>query len=262
MREASIAGKAAATLAASLSCLLLVATAPRTAAAAEIKVLSAIALQTALDDLAAQFEKSWGHKVTIGYATVGALTNRIQKGEAADVAIATPQQIANLEKQGRIVAGSRGEIAKVGVGVLVRKGAAKPDIGTVEALERTLLAAKSIAHSDPAAGGAIGIYVADMLARLKVAADIKSKIKTFPPPFFDAIARGDVEIGFGSIGEIVAAPGIEYVGPLPAAVQRYTVYAAGIVAGSKNGDVGAALIRFLSSPAARAAMKAKGFEEP
>lgn len=251
-----------ATVVAAISCLLLVATASNVANAAEIKVLSNGAVKPAMIELIPKFEQSSGHEVTIDYGTSGAITNRIQKGEAADVAIATQQQIANLEKQGRIAEGSSTGIAKVGVGVFVRKGAPKPDVSSVEALKRTLLAAKSIAHADPTRGGSTAIYVAGLLGRLDIAADIKSKIKIFPPSDYDLIAKGDVEIGFGGITEIMADPRVELVGPLPAAIQNYTLFAAGIVASSKQQDAGKAFIQYITSSAAAAVLKAKSFERP
>ena len=247
-------------VAGAILCLLLAATASSIANAAEIKVLSALGVKPAMIELIPKFEQSSGHKVTVDYGTVGALAGRIQKGEAADVVIATQQQIANLEKQGRIVEGSSIGIAKTSVGVFVRKGAPKPDISSVEALKRTLLAAKSIGHADPARGGAIAVYVAGLLDRLDIAADIKPKIRLFPPSAYDLIAKGEVEIGFGGTSEILVAPGVELVGPLPAAIQNYTLIAAGIVASSKQQEAGKALIQFISSPAAAAAMKARGFE--
>ena len=249
-------------LTAAISCLLLVATASSVASAAEIKVLSPIGLKPAMIELIPHFEKSSGDKVTVDYATVAAIAGRIQKGEAADVAIATRQQIANLQKQGRIAEGSSVEIAKQGVGVFVRKGAPKPDISSVETFKRTLLAAKSIAHSDPVRGGATATYIAGLLGRLDIAADIKPKITIFPPGVYDAIVKGEVEIGFGGISEIMADPRVELVGPLPAALQNYTLFAAGIVASSKQQDAGKALIQFISSPDAAAVIKAKGYERP
>ncbi len=251
----------AATVAAAISCLLL-ATAPHVARAAEIKLLCTGALKPAISELVSQFEMSSDHKVTLDSGTSGALTGRIQKGEAADAVIATQRQIANLEKQGRIAEGTSVDIAKGGVGVFVRKGAPKPDIGSVEAFKLALLAAQSIAHADPARGGSTATYVVGLLGRLDIAANIRSKITVFPPGVFDTIARGDVEIGFGSISEIGADPRVELVGPLPAAIQNYTVFAAGIVASSKQQDAGKALIQFISSPAAAAVMKAKGFNPP
>lgn len=250
------------TVAAAISSLLLVATASGVANAAEIKVLSAVGVKPVMIELIPQFEQSSGHNVRIDYGTVGALVGRIQKGEAADVVIVSGPQIDALEKQGKVASGSRVDFTKLGVGVFVRKGAPKPDVSSVEALKRTLLAAKSIGHADPARGGAIATYVAGLLGRLDIAADIKSKIRLFPPSDYDLIAKGDIEIGFGGISEILVAPGVELVGPLPAAIQNYTLFAAGIGASSKEPEAGKALIQFLSSPAAAAVLKAKSFERP
>jgi molybdate transport system substrate-binding protein len=230
--------------------------------AAEIKVLSAVGVKPVMVELIPKFEQSSGHGVKIDYGTVGALVGRVQRGEAADVVIVSGPQIDLLEKQGTVTSGSRVDFTKLGVGVFVRKGAPKPDVGSVEALKRTLLAAQSIGHADPARGGAVAAYVAGLLGRLDIAADIKPKIKLFPPSDYDLIAKGDIEIGFGGISEILAAPGVELVGPLPAAIQNYTLFAAGIAASSTKQEAGKAFIQFLSSSAALAVLKAKSFERP
>lgn len=262
MIRTSSAATIAATVAVAISCSLLVATASSVASAAEIKVLSGSAVEPAMIELIPKFEQSSGHKVTFDYGTVGGMTDRLQKGEAADVAIVSGPQIDVLEKQGKVAAGSRVNLAKVGIGVFVRKGAPKPDISSVEAFKRTLLAAKSIGYNDPAAGAPVSIYLIGALERLGIAAEMKPKTKVFQrrADRFEAVARGDVEIGFNQISEIVAAPGVELVGPLPAAIQNYTLFAAGIVVDSKQQDAGKALIQFISSPAAAAVMKTKGFE--
>ena len=176
------------------------------------------------------------------------------------MAIATQQSIAGLVKQRRVTGGNAVDIAKNGVGVFVRKGAPKPDISSVEAFKRALLAAKWIAHADPARGGRNGVYVASLLDQLDIAAGIKSKITIFPPGVFDTIAKGNVEIGIGGISEIMTDPRVELVGPLPAAIQNYNQFTAGIVASSKEQDAGQALIQYLTSPAAAAVWKAKGYE--
>ena len=133
-----------------LLCWLLVAAAGSDVRAAEVKVLLPVGLKPAMTELISKFEQSSGHKLTVDYGTVAALAARIEKGEAADVAIATHQQIANLSNLGTIAEGGGVDIAKQGVGLLVAKGASKPDISSVEAFKRTLLAAKSIGHADPA----------------------------------------------------------------------------------------------------------------
>jgi molybdate transport system substrate-binding protein len=245
-----------------MSCVLLVMSAGRIAGAAEIKLLSAVALQPGVAGLISEFEKSTGHKVTVAYGTVGALSDRLQKGEATDVAIVSGPQIDGLQKQGKIVAGSRVDIAKVGVGAFVRKGGAKPDISSADAFKRTLLAARSIAYPDPAGGGASGVYLGGLLDRLGIAADMKPKTKYLGPEplLYESVAKGEIEIGFNQISEIFAQPSVEFLGPLPATIQNYTLFAAGIGATSSQADVGKALIAFLSSPAAEGMLKAKGFE--
>jgi molybdate transport system substrate-binding protein len=156
-------------------------TAGSTARVAEIKLLCAVAVQPAMVALIPDFEKSSGHKVTIAYGTAGAVADRVQKGEAADIVISSVPQIDQLQAQGKVVAGSRVNITKVGVGVFVRKGAAKPDISSADAFKRSMLAARSIAYPDPAGGGASGIYVASLLERLGITAEMKPKTKLFPP---------------------------------------------------------------------------------
>jgi molybdate transport system substrate-binding protein len=249
-------------LLAALSFLPLIVTTASDATAVEIKLLSAVALQPGISGLVSDFEKTSGHKVTVAYGTVGAVADRVQKGEAADVAIVSGPQIDELQRQGRVVAGTRVDIAKVGVGVFVRKGAAKPDISSADAFKRSMLAARSIAYPDPAGGGASGIYVASLLDRLGITGEMKAKTKFYPPsaPLYESVASGEVEIGFNQISEILAQPSVEFLGPLPAAIQNFTQFAAGIVMTSNQADAGKALVTFLSSPAAQLVLKAKGFE--
>lgn len=233
-----------------------------TAVAAEINVVCAVALQPAMVTLLPDFERSSGHKVTIAYGTAGAVANRVQKGDAADVVITAAPLIDQLQAQGKVVAENRVVIAKVGVGVFVRKGAAKPDIGSAEAFKRSMLAARSIAYPDPAGGGASGIYVARLLERLSIADEMKPKTRLFPPTevLYGSVASGDVEIGFNQVSEILAQPGVELAGPLPAAIQNYTHFTPGIVTASSRADAGRELVAFLSSSPAQAVLKAKGFE--
>jgi molybdate transport system substrate-binding protein len=237
-------------------------TAGSTARAAEIKLLCAVALQPAMVALIPDFEKSSGHKVTIAYGNAGPVADRVQKGEAADIVISSLPLIDQLQAQGKVVADSRVTIAKVGVGVFVRKGAAKPDISSADAFKRSMLAARSIAYPDPAAGGASGIYVASLLERLGIAVEMKPKTKLFPlaEVLYASVASGEVEIGFNQISEILAQPTVELSGPLPSSIQNYTQFVPGIVTGSSQPDAGRALVTFLSSPAAQTVLKAKGFE--
>ncbi len=232
------------------------------ARATEIKLLCAVALHPAIDALIPDFDKSSGHKVTVAYATAGAVADRVQKGEAADIVISSVPMIDRLQAQGKVVAGDRVIIAKVGVGAFVRKGAAKPDISSADAFKRSMLAARSIAYPDPAGGGASGIYVASLLERLGIAGEMKPKTKLLPPTevLYGSVASGDVEIGFNQISEILAQSTVELAGPLPSAIQNYTQFAPGIVTGNSQTDAARALVTFLSSPAAHIVLKAKGFE--
>jgi len=230
----------------------------------ELKVLAGSGVQPVMTEIIPQFERSSGHKVTFDYGTVGEMAERVQQGEAADVVIASEPQIESLERQGKLIAGSRTNLAKTGVGLFVRRNAPKPDISSVAAFKRTMLAAKSIGWNDPAAGAPVSIYMIDALERLGIGAEMKPKTTAFKlrSERFEAVARGDIEIGFNQVSEILAAPGVDLVGPLPPAIQKYTMFTAGIVASSKNQEGSKALLRFVTSPASRVVMKARGFEMP
>lgn len=236
-------------------------TAASTASAVEIRVLSASALHPAVDALIPDFEKSSGHKVTVEYGTAGAVADRIQKEQGADVVISAVPMIDRLQAQGKVVVDDRVILAKVGVGAFVRKGAAKPDISSVDAFKGSMLAARSIAYPDPAGGGASGIYVAGLLERLGIAAEMKPKTKLSTlETLYASVASGDVELGFNQVSEILAQPTVELVGPLPSAIQNYTQFMAAIVTGTHQTDAARALVTFLYSPAANTVLKAKGFE--
>src|SRR6478752_1731714 len=228
-----------------------------TARAAEIKLLCAVALHPAIDALIPDFEKSSGHKVTVAYGTAGAVADRVQKGDDAEIVISSVPMIDRLQAQGKVVAGDRVIIAKVGVGVFVRKGAMKPDLSSADAFKQSMLAARSIAYPDPAGGGASGIYVASLLERLGIAAEMKPKTKLSTlGTLYASVASGEVEIGFNQVSEILAQPTIELAGPLPPEIQNYTQFLPGIITGSSQPDAGRALVTFLSSPAARTVLKA------
>jgi molybdate transport system substrate-binding protein len=244
-----------------LAMVLMAAGAPRGAAGAEIKVLTAGAFKQVLLALVPDFERTSGHKVTIDNDTVGALTKRIEAGEAFDLAVLTPKAVDDLAKEGKFAAGSRANLARVGVGVVVKDGTPKPDIGSVAAFKQALLAAKSVAYIDPAAGGSSGIYVAGLLDKLGIAADVKPKAKLIPGgAVAEHVAKGEAELGIHQISEILPVKGVTLVGPLPAEIQNYTVYAAGVGAHAKESDAAKALLKTLTSPAAAEVLKSKGME--
>ena len=223
------------------------------AQAAEIKVLSTQATEEAYKELVPQFEKASGHKVsTIFTGTLGVM-KRLSDGEAYDLLVMSRQSIDELSQSGKVVAGSRTDIAKSGVGVAVTKGRPKPDISSVDALKKTLLNAKSVGYST----GPSGVYVITMFQKLGIADEIKGKLKQTPTGVFvgSIIASGEAEIGFQQVSELTFFPGIDYVGPLPAEVQLITVFSAGIQAGAKQVDAAKSLMIFISAPAAAAVYK-------
>ena len=244
-----------------LAAVLMAAGAPRDAGAAEIKVLTAGAFKQVVLALVPDFEKQTGHKVTVENETVGALTKRIEGGEGFDLAVLTPGAVDNLTGKGKFAAGSRTNLARVGVGVVVKDGTPKPDISSVDAFKKSLLAAKSVAYIDPAAGGSSGIYVSGLLDKLGIGAEVKAKAKLIHGgAVAEHIANGEAEIGIHQISEILPVKGIVLVGPLPAEIQNYTVYAAGLGANAKEADAAKALLKALSGPAAAEVLKAKGME--
>lgn len=251
----------AAVASAAFSSFLLVAASP--SAAAEIKLLSPVSLRVVLPGVLTQFETSSGHKVAVGYATLGAITKRLVEGEIADVAMVSPQQNQDLQKQGKLLADSGVEIARVGFAVFVKKGAPKPDVGSVDALKRALLAANSVVLGDPAAGGGAGVYTAGLMQRLGLAADIKARTRLVPSgtEVAEAVAKGEAEIGIGVASDAAIVPGLDAT-PLPTGAQSYSMYVAGISPGSKHVDAAKALIAFLTSPPVKQALTANGFETP
>ena len=234
--------------------------------AVEIKVLSSGSMKAALSQLLPDFEKSSGNTATIEYGPAGAIVGRVQKDDAADVVIVSRSQLQKLEGSGKVVQGSLVDIAGIALGVAVRKGAPKPDIGNVEAFKRALLSARSIGYRDPVTGSTSGIYTASLLERLGLAQDLKPKLHLdrsegdVPENVFLGVARGDVDMQIGQITEIVISPGVDLAGPLPAEIQNITVMAAGIITTSKAPDAAKAFISFISSSAGAAVLKASGFQ--
>ncbi len=231
------------------------------AAAAEIKVLTAGAFKQVVLALVPDFEKQSGHKVIVDNDTAGGLKKRIEGGEAFDVAVITPGVVDDLIAKGKIAVGSRSNLASVGVGVVVKEGAPKPDVSTVDAFKRALLAAKSVAYIDPASGGSSGIYIDKLLERLGLADQIRPKAKLKKGGHVaDLIVSGEAELGLHQISEIVPVKGAILVGPLPKEIQNTTTYAAGLSASAKDKGAAEALIKAFAGSAAAAVLKSKGME--
>ena len=228
---------------------------------AELKVLSSTALKAAMEELTPQFEHTSEYKLAITYGPSAALKPRIEAGEAFDLALITPASIDELIKQGRIEPGSRSNIGRTGIGVAIRAGAPRPDIGTAAAFKRALLEAKSITYGDPARGGLSSVYFIGLLERLGIADQIKAKARLgTASEGVRPVAAGEAELGIGQASEIPLVPGVELLGLFPAELQSYTDVTAGISAHAKEADGAKALIKFLTAPASVPVFKAKGFE--
>jgi len=231
---------------------------PGMAGAAEISVLSTQATQEAYLELVAQFEKATGHKVRTDFTGTLNVQKRLAAGESFDLIIMAAPAIDEQIKLGKARSGSRVDIAKSGTGVAVRKGAPKPDIGSVDAFRKTLLSAKSIGYST----GPSGVYMLSVFEKLGVADQVKGKLKQTPSGVFvgNLIASGETEIGFQQISELAHFAGIDYVGPLPGELQRMTTFSAGIHTGAKRADLARELLKFLTAPAAGAIIRKHGLE--
>ena len=230
-----------------------------TAGGAEIKVLHGGAFTQVMAAIVPDFEKATGHKVVAQRDTVGALMKLIEGGAVFDMAVLTPDAIEELISKGRVAAGSRADLAKVGVGVVVKSGTPRPDISSVDAFKKTLIAAKSVAYIDPQAGGSSGIYVARLLDRLGLATEVKPKaVLIHGGAVAEHVAKGEAEIGIHQISEILPVTGITLVGPLPEEIQNYTTYSAGIGVNARGADAVKALIGSFSGARAIAVMKEKG----
>jgi molybdate transport system substrate-binding protein len=232
-------------------------------AAAEVKILTAGAMKAVVLELVPAFEKETGHKAVVDNDTAGGLSKRILGGEAFDLVVVTPGVIDDLTGKGKVAAGTRAIVARVGVGVAVKDGAPLPDISSVDALKRTLLAAKSVAYIDPASGGSSGPFVVGLFEKLGIAAEMKPKAKLKNGGYVaDLVASGEAEIGLHQISEIAPVKGARLVGPLPAEIQNYTTYAVGIAADAKQPDAAKAMIKLLSGSEAADVLKRRGMEKP
>jgi len=232
--------------------------------AAEVKALISTAMKAPFGEIAAQFEKTTGHRVSATYGPTGGLAKRIAEGEAADMVVLGGSQTPELMKQGKLAAGTNTDIARGMIGVGVVKGAPKPDISSEAAFKAALLGAKSIAVTDPASGGGSGVYFGKLFEQMGLTQSLKPKLKLAAggPNGYAAtfVANGEAEFALQPIPELMAVPGIEVVGPLPGAFQNVTTYTASIPTSAKEADAAKALIKALAAPSSAAIYRARGLE--
>jgi molybdate transport system substrate-binding protein len=226
--------------------------------AAEIVVLSPVMLKTVLEEVGPQFEQTTKHKLVFQFGQSAGLKAQIERGEVFDVAILTAAGIDDLIKQTKLASATRVDVAKSGVGVAIKKGAPKPDIATAEGFRQTLLAAKSITYS---AQGASGAIMRKIFERFGIAEEMKAKTTVLPgPTIAEAVAKGEAELGFTQISEILPVEGAVLAGPLPPEVQVYTIFTAAVAVSTKDPAAVQTFIRFLTSPAVAPVIKKRGME--
>jgi molybdate transport system substrate-binding protein len=221
-------------------------------------VISTQATQEAYQELVAQFEKASGHKVTTFFSGTLNVQKKLAGGKPYDMIIMAGPAIDEQIKLGKAVAGSRVDFAQSGTGMAVKKGAPKPDIGSVDAFKKALLVAKSVGYST----GPSGIYLLSVFEKLGIAEQMKGKLKQTPSGVFvgTLIATGETEVGFQQISELVHFDGIDYVGPLPGDLQRMTMFSTGIHASAKQAEAARALVKYITAPAAAPVIRKHGLE--
>jgi len=231
------------------------------AGAAELKVLTAGAFKSVVAAMAPEFERQTGHRLVVENETAGALARRIAAGEAFDLVVLTAPMIAQLAKEGKVAPGASAQLGRVAIGVAVKRGAPLPDIGSVAAFQRALLAAHAVAYIDPAAGGSSGIYLSQLFDKMGIGPQVKAKAVLVPGGLVATkLVSGEADLAIHQISELLAVPGAVLVGPIPAEIQNYTVYAGGVSASARDPAAAKAMLALLHGAGAQAAMKAKGME--
>jgi len=221
----------------------------------QIKVMLSAAFKEAYLELVPQFERASGHKVESLWVPSVQMMTRLKGGESVDLVILSAASLDEIRKAGLV--SDRTDLARSGIGVAVKSGARRPDISSGEAVKRAVLAAKGIAYST----GPSGIYLMGLFQRMGIAEAIKSKVKQVQgEPAGGVVARGEAEIAFQQVSELLPVPGIDLVGPLPADIQQITVFSAGLHVAAKQPDAARALVKFLTAPAAAPVIRKKGME--
>ena len=222
----------------------------------ELRIFGSRVTKMVIDDIGPQYEQATGHKLVMLTDVAAVMKRRIEAGEPFDLAVLVNFQADDLIKKGNLVADTRADIMKAGIGVAVRRGTKRPEIGTVDAFKQTLLAAKSITYLKE---GASTIYLDKLFARMGIADALRDKtVKPETESVSEAVAAGDVELGIIVIPNILSVPGAQLVGPIPEEIQSYIVFTAAVAATSSNQKAARDLVTFLKSPAAVSAIRAKG----
>jgi len=225
---------------------------------ATIKLFVSNSMRGVMNELLPQFERATGHKVEVSYDPAKLMMERIRRGEAADLVILGGPALEELESAGKIARGSRRVISSCGVGVAVKAGAPKPDIGTVDSFKRALLAARSVAYTEH---GASGIYFSKLIEKLGIANEVKAKVARQAGGLVgEIVAEGKADLAVQQIPELMVVKGVDFVGPLPRDIQQITVSSAGIFSSSRAPADARVLLDFLTTPEAMVVMKAKGHE--
>ncbi len=230
--------------------------------AAEIQVFSTVGIKSVLEELVPKFEKATGNKLNITWSTAALLTKRVQSGEQADAVVLIKSNVDTLLKDGKIVPGTDTLFGQSIFAVGVKSGTPKPDISTPDAFKQSLLAAKGLSYSDPATGGASGVYIAKQIERMGIAEQLKGKTKHPPSGGLSGtlLVTGDADIAINSKPELLSVPGVEVVGPLPGDMAFTVVYAAAVQTGAAQSDAAKLFVNYLKSPEAQAVFKAKGYD--
>jgi molybdate transport system substrate-binding protein len=214
--------------------------------AAELKVLASGAVKEAYTEMFPQFEKASGHKIAITWAGTVDIKKKIAAGEVYDFLVIASPEMDGFIKDGKVVAGSKADLVKSGVGVAVKAGAPKPDFSSAEALKKVLVAAKSVGYSQ----GPSGVYMLSLFEKMGIADHVRAKAKVTQPgvPVATVIASGEAEIGFQQVSELIHEKGIDFLGPLPAEIQRITTFSGGTHSASKEQAAAKVLQSFLTAP--------------
>jgi molybdate transport system substrate-binding protein len=231
------------------------------ASAAELRVIATGASKEVVQRIAALFQARSGHAVSLVTDTAGGVRRRIEAGEAADVVVATPVVIDALMAGGRLAAGSRQDMARTGIGIGIAEGAPVPAIATVEDIRRLILAAKGVAYVDPAGGGTSGIYFVQLAERLGLKDQLAARARPQMGGYVaERVAKGEADVVFHQISEIMPVRGVRMIGPLPAEIQLTTTYSAGLAAAPAAPEAARAFLQVMRSPEAAALIRAAHME--